>query len=165
MQSSSKGLLVALACCSAVSASADAGSPPSTAATYPCVCDCNGDGVVLGNEATIFVQILAGNRDLEACPSFDAASLYVFPPPFLGSLCLNNLANGCPGEEPPAPECICDCNHDGEVLGNEVTTAINIVAGNLPLSACPSIECPSWPGGPGNCGTVCINNVATSCPR
>lgn len=38
------------------------------------------------------------------------------------------------------PFCAGDCNGDGQVLGNEVTTAVRIMAGEAPLSDCPAAD-------------------------
>lgn len=125
-------------------------------ATQLCPCDCNGDREVVGNEVTIVWRITSGKTDATACvETTDSTS---------AASCLSALANGC--EPLPAPECVCDCNHDGEVAGNEVTIAINIISGNRDLSACPSIDCDGGVAGAfPDCGTLCINNIANGCPR
>jgi len=60
--------------------------------------------------------------------------------------------------------CAGDCNNDGEVFGNEVTVAINIVAGNADLSTCQNADANGDGEVFGNEVTIAINNVANGCP-
>lgn len=60
--------------------------------------------------------------------------------------------------------CAGDCNNDGEVFGNEVTIAINIVAGNADLSTCMNADANGDGEVFGNEVTIAINNVANGCP-
>ncbi len=147
--------------CSAVLAAALAVSPvlsasasPRAQAMQPCPCDCNGDNEVVGNEVTLAWRITSAKADATECAAgVDSNS---------AESCLLVLANGC--APPPTPECLCDCNHDGEVTGNEVTTTINIIAGRRDLSACPNIDCDGGvPGVFPDCGTLCMNNIALGC--
>ena len=59
--------------------------------------------------------------------------------------------------------CVGDCNNDSEVFGNEVTIAINIVAGNADLSACQNADANGDNEVFGNEVTIAINNVANGC--
>ncbi len=61
--------------------------------------------------------------------------------------------------------CAGDCNDDGEVFGNEVTVAINIVAGNAELSSCMNADANGDGEVFGNEVTIAINNVANGCPQ
>lgn len=61
-------------------------------------------------------------------------------------------------------ECAGDCNGDGEVFGNEVTIAINIVAGTAELDTCMSADVDNDGEVFGNEVTIAINNVANGCP-
>lgn len=63
-----------------------------------------------------------------------------------------------------APSCVGDCDGDGEVFGNEVTVAINIVAGNAVLEACRAADADGDGEVFGNEVTIAINNVANGCP-
>ncbi len=64
-----------------------------------------------------------------------------------------------------ANRCAGDCNNDGEVFGNEVTVAINIVAGNTDLSQCQNADADGDGEVFGNEVTIAINNVANGCPQ
>ncbi len=64
----------------------------------------------------------------------------------------------------PPTFCVGDCNSDGEVFGNEVTIAINIVAGNADLSACQNADANGDGEVFGNEVTLAILNVANGCP-
>ncbi len=61
--------------------------------------------------------------------------------------------------------CVGDCNNDGEVFGNEVTIAINIVAGSADLSACNNADANGDGEVFGNEVTLAILNVANGCPQ
>jgi len=50
------------------------------------------------------------------------------------------------------------------VFGNEVTIAVNIVAGSADLSACPSADANCDGNVFGNEVTIGVNNVAHGCP-
>jgi len=60
--------------------------------------------------------------------------------------------------------CVGDCNNDGEVFGNEVTVAINILAGNADLATCANADANGDGEVFGNEVTIAINNVANGCP-
>lgn len=62
------------------------------------------------------------------------------------------------------PSCVGDCDGDGEVFGNEVTIAINIVAGNADLNSCTAADADGDGEVFGNEVTIAINNVANGCP-
>jgi len=59
--------------------------------------------------------------------------------------------------------CAGDCNDDGEVFGNEVTIAINIVAGTEELATCTNADLDGDGEVFGNEVTIAINNVANGC--
>jgi len=61
--------------------------------------------------------------------------------------------------------CTGDCNGDNEVFGNEVTVAINIVAGNADLATCENADANGDGEVFGNEVTIAINNVANGCPE
>lgn len=61
--------------------------------------------------------------------------------------------------------CAGDCNNDGEVFGNEVTVAINIVAGNADIATCMNADANGDGEVFGNEVTIAINNVANGCPQ
>jgi len=65
----------------------------------------------------------------------------------------------------PVPACIGDCNGDHEVFGNEVTVAINIVAGNADLGICQNADADGDGEVFGNEVTIAINRVANGCPQ
>jgi len=64
-----------------------------------------------------------------------------------------------------AAGCAGDCNGDNEVFGNEVTVAINIVAGNADLATCENADANGDGEVFGNEVTIAINNVANGCPE
>lgn len=59
--------------------------------------------------------------------------------------------------------CVDDCNGDGDVFGNEVTKAVNIVAG-ADLSTCPEADANGDGDVFGNEVTIGVNNDANGCP-
>lgn len=59
--------------------------------------------------------------------------------------------------------CVGDCNDDNEVFGNEVTIAINILAGNAELSICQNADANGDMEVFGNEVTIAINKVANGC--
>ncbi len=61
--------------------------------------------------------------------------------------------------------CAGDCNNDNEVFGNEVTVAINILAGNVDLATCQNADANGDGEVFGNEVTIAINNVANGCPE
>ncbi len=62
-----------------------------------------------------------------------------------------------------APFCVGDCNNDDEVFGNEVTIAINILAGNADLAICQNADANGDGEVFGNEVTIAINKVANGC--
>jgi hypothetical protein len=66
----------------------------------------------------------------------------------------------------PDGPCICvdDCDSSGDVFGNEVTKAVNIVAGG-DLSTCPQADANCDGDVFGNEVTLGVNNVANGCPE
>jgi hypothetical protein len=65
----------------------------------------------------------------------------------------------------PAPLCAGDCDRNGEVLGNEITQAVLIMAGDTPLADCPAADA----DGDGEVWvtdvTRCVINMGLGCPR
>lgn len=65
----------------------------------------------------------------------------------------------------PAPPCAGDCDRDGEVLGNEITRAVLIMAGDNPLADCPAADA----DGDGEVWvtdvTRAVINMGLGCPR
>ena len=46
-----------------------------------------------------------------------------------------------PVSEPtPVQVCAGDCDGNGQVMGNEITTVVQIMASRLPVSACPAAD-------------------------
>lgn len=79
--------------------------------------------------------------------------------------CIEDPAAQCSGEGPSGIcECGGDCNRDGAVFGNEISTAINILAGVAPLAVCRSADI----NGDGQVmGTeigLALSNLAQGCP-
>lgn len=73
---------------------------PGVAQQQPlCFGDCNGDGIVFGDEITRLVNIVAGNVDASTCPGSDPNCDCGVPGAFgcCVTRAINNLANGCPG--------------------------------------------------------------------
>lgn len=63
----------------------------------------------------------------------------------------------------PIDFCVGDCNNDDEVFGNEVTIAINILAGNADLAICQNADANGDGEVFGNEVTIAINKVANGC--
>ena len=61
--------------------------------------------------------------------------------------------------------CIGDCNGDGTVRVNELIIGVNVVMGNVELSACPAIECPQLLGVYISCGIEAVLNALSGCPN
>lgn len=61
-------------------------------------------------------------------------------------------------------QCVDDCDNSGDVFGNEVTKAVNIVAGTADLSTCPQADANCDGNVFGNEVTIGVNNVANGCP-
>lgn len=66
---------------------------------------------------------------------------------------------------PSLPGCAGDCDGDGEVFGNEITTVVQMMAGQLPVSECPAADA----NGDGEVMvtdvTRAVINLGRGCPR
>jgi len=62
------------------------------------------------------------------------------------------------------PACIDDCDGDGEVFGNEITKAINILLGNADLSTCAAADSNGDGEVFGNEITLGLINLSNGCP-
>lgn len=79
--------------------------------------------------------------------------------------CIEDPAAQCNGAGPSGNcECGGDCNRDGAVFGNEISTAINILAGVAPLSVCRSADINGDGQVMGTEICLALSNLAQGCP-
>lgn len=79
--------------------------------------------------------------------------------------CIPDDAAQCSGEGPSGIcECGGDCNRDGAVFGNEISTAINILAGVAPVSVCQTADINGDGEVVGTEICLALSNLAQGCP-
>ena len=67
--------------------------------------------------------------------------------------------------EPPAFECVGDCNGDGQVTVNELIVMVNIALGNAPLSQCTAGDANTDGEITINEIIAAVNNTLSGCPQ